>query len=222
MPAGRSRIRSLARSRFEVVSCTRSFLDPVLRLKPADQGLCGSSGKRNRVFACSAESVPQLTGSFVLKFPGASDSRLAIWHYQSGAIDFPLRRSNNPPMPRPEAVRRVKSYSAANGFVYQYLFFEVNRVTDENGATGEFLYAVTSDRKTTFGVRILVRQSVLQDWAGRNGRPLTSSEEYAVAKMRLFQGFDAGEVPPNTEADGAITLVVDGSNLEALLQALNI
>ena len=91
-------------------------------------------------------------------------------------------------MPRPEAARRVKSYSAANGFVYQYFFFEVNRFNDVNGATGEFLYAVTSDRKTTFGVRILVRQSVLQDWAGRNGRPLTSSEEYAVAKMRRALG----------------------------------
>src|SRR5260370_39305393 len=30
-------------------------------------------------------------------------------------------------MPRPDAVRRVKSYSAADGYVYQYYFFEGNR-----------------------------------------------------------------------------------------------
>jgi len=125
-------------------------------------------------------------------------------------------------MPRPDAVRRVKSYSAANGFVYQYFFYEVNRINGETGESGEFTYAVTCDRRSMFGVRILVRQSALADWARQNGRPLTSSEEYAVAKMRLFQGFDAGEVPPNVEPDSAITLVVDGSNLEGLLQTLNI
>ena len=125
-------------------------------------------------------------------------------------------------MARPDAVRRVKSYSAANGFVYQYLFCEVNRIVDGAGTAGEFIYAVTSDRKRTFGVRILVRQAVLEEWARLNGRPLSSSEEYAVAKMRLFKGLDAGEVPPETESNSGVTLHVDGSNLEALLQALNI
>jgi len=39
-------------------------------------------------------------------------------------VDFPQPLSNNPHMPRPDAVRRVKSYSAADGYVYQYYFFE--------------------------------------------------------------------------------------------------
>jgi len=137
-------------------------------------------------------------------------------------IDFRCVRFNNPRMSRPDAVRRVKSYSAANGFVYQYFFFEVNRVVGDTGTAGEFIYAVTSDRKSTFGVRIVVHQAALEEWARLNGRPLTSSEEYAVAKMRLFMGLDAGEVPPDTESDSAVTLRVDGSNLETLLQALNI
>jgi len=141
---------------------------------------------------------------------------------QALAIDFLWRRSNNPPMARPDAVRRMKSYSAANGLVYQYFFFEVNRTTDENGPAGEFIYAVTSDRKNSFGLRVLVRQSALEGWARSNGRPLTSSEEYAIAKMRLFQGFDAGEVPSTTEFTTPITLFVDESNLEELLQSLNI
>ena len=96
-------------------------------------------------------------------------------------------------MARPDAVRRVKSYSAANGFVYQY-----------------------------FGLRILVRQSALETWARSNGRALTSSEEYAVAKMRLFQAFDEGAVPPGLQAGAPMTFFVDDSNLEPLLQSLNI
>jgi len=125
-------------------------------------------------------------------------------------------------MRRPDAVRRVKSYSAANGFVYQYFFFEVNRIADENGPAGEFVYAVSSDRKTTVGLRIVVRQSALAAWAETNGRELTSSEEYAVAKMRLFQAFDENSVPPHLEEGSGLTFLVDQSNLESLLQLLNI
>jgi hypothetical protein len=137
-------------------------------------------------------------------------------------IDFPPRHSNNPPMARPDAVRRVKSYSAANGYVYQYCFYEVNRISDHDGPVGEFIYAISADRKSSFGLRILVRKSALEAWARTNGRPLTSSEEYAVAKMRLFQAFDEGSVPLTADAASQLSLVVDESNLEDLLQALQI
>ena len=125
-------------------------------------------------------------------------------------------------MARPDAIRRVKSYSAANGYVYQYCFFEVNRIAYEGGPAGEFIYAISADRKTTFGVRIVVEQSALESWAQANGRALTSSEEYAVAKMRLFQAFDEGIVPLTAEKAAEIPLVVDESNLETMLQLLNI
>lgn len=125
-------------------------------------------------------------------------------------------------MARPDAVRRIKSYSAANGYVYQYCFFEVNRIRFEGGQAGEFIYAISADRKTTFGVRVVVEQSALDNWARANGRALTSSEEYAVAKMRLFQAFDGGDVPITADAAAGVSLVVDESNLETLLQLLNI
>jgi len=125
-------------------------------------------------------------------------------------------------MARPEAVRRVKSYSAANGYVYQYCFYEVNRIADDRGPVGEFIYAISADRKTSFGLRILVRQTALETWAKANGRALTSSEEYAIAKMRLFQAFDEGEVPLTAEAAAEVSLFVDESNLEDLLRALQI
>ena len=125
-------------------------------------------------------------------------------------------------MARPDAVRRVKSYSAANGYVYQYCFYEVNRIVERGGPAGEFIYAISADRKTLFGLRIIVLQAALEAWAQSNGRPLTPSEEYAVAKMRLFRAFDEGEVPLSSEAASQVSLMVDESNLEDLLQALNI
>jgi hypothetical protein len=125
-------------------------------------------------------------------------------------------------MPRPDAARRVKSYSAANGYVYQYYFYEVNRVEYEGAAAVEFVYAIAADRSHAFPVRILVLETALAAWAKANGRALTSSEEYAVAKMRLLQAFDEGLVPLAAPAVGGVTLLVDESNLEGFLQQLNI
>ncbi len=137
-------------------------------------------------------------------------------------FDIPPGDSNNPRMAKPEGVRRVKSYSAANGYVYQYCFYEGKRSSYEGTPAGEFIYAISADRKTTFPLRIVVRQSALLAWAGTNGRPLTSSEEYAVAKMRLLQAFDEGAVPLTAEAAREVVLLVDESNLETLLEQLSI
>ena len=138
------------------------------------------------------------------------------------SIDFPWGDSNNRAMTKPEAVRRIKSYSATNGYVYQYYFYELNRVVVDGEAAGEFVYAISADRGTSFGLRIFVMQAALEAWAAANGRVLTSSEEYAVAKMRLFQAFDEGVVPLTAEAARAVRLVVDEANLESMLRLLNI
>jgi hypothetical protein len=125
-------------------------------------------------------------------------------------------------MPRPDAVRRVKSYSAADGYVYQYYFFEGNRAQRDGSPGGEFTYAVSADRRSAFPFKIFVLQSALDAWAKLNGRPLTSSEEYAVAKMRLFQAFDEGSVKAPTEGQQPGEVLVDDSNLEELLGQLGI
>ena len=93
-------------------------------------------------------------------------------------------------MAKPEAVRRIKSYSAANGYVYQYYFYELNRVLADGETAGEFVYAISADRGAGFELRISVMQAALEAWAAANGRALTSTEEFAVGKMRLFQAFD--------------------------------
>src|SRR5258708_6535321 len=125
-------------------------------------------------------------------------------------------------MPRPDAVRRVKSYSAADGYVYQYYFFEGDRAQRNGSPGGEFTYVVSADRKSAFPFKIFVKQSAMEAWARANGRPLTSSEEYAVAKMRLFQAFDEGSVKPALEGQQPGEVLVDESNLEEMLGRLGI
>jgi hypothetical protein len=121
-------------------------------------------------------------------------------------------------MPRPEALRRVKSYSAATGYVYQYYFYEVEKKKLGSFAGTEYVYMVSLDRKHVFPVRIFVRSDAIEKWFARSGQALTGTEEYAVAKMRLFQAFDEiesfGEKTPE--------LVVDDSNLETLLSQLDL
>jgi hypothetical protein len=121
-------------------------------------------------------------------------------------------------MTRPEAVRRVKSYSAATGYVYQYYFYEVQKAHRRGLAGNDYVYMVSVDRKTVFPLKIFVAREGIQQWSRAAGRELTGTEEYAVAKMRLFEALD--EVPDL--ATGRPELVVDGSNIEELLSRLDI
>jgi hypothetical protein len=121
-------------------------------------------------------------------------------------------------MPRPEAAHRVKSYSAATGFVYQYYFYEVEKSKRGTVAGTEYVYMASVDRKRVFPVKIFVAKEALEKWAARTGREFTGTEEYAVAKMRLFQAFDEVEGLAEKTPD----LTVDESNLEALSSELDL
>ena len=125
-------------------------------------------------------------------------------------------------MARPDAVRRVKTYSAADGFVYQYDFIEGNRGQREGSLGGEFTYVVSIDRQSAFPFKIFVHQSALDGWAEQNGRSLSSSEEYAVAKMRLFNAFDDGLVKASPQGEPPGEVIVNEANLEDLLGQLGI
>jgi hypothetical protein len=121
-------------------------------------------------------------------------------------------------MTKPETVRRIKAYSAETGYVYQYQFQDVHPAGKEGTPGNEFIYYVSADRKTMFPVRIFVRRDALDSWTKKTGRVLTGTEEYAVAKMRLFQALDEVEDFAAKRPD----LVVDESNLPALLERLDL
>ena len=134
-------------------------------------------------------------------------------------VDRAVLAFNNPCMPRPEAAHRVKSYSAATGFVYQYYFYEVEKAKRGAAAGTEYVYMTSVDRKHVFPVKIFVVKDALEKWAARTGRQFTGTEEYAVAKMRLFQAFDEVEGLSSAKTPD---LLVDESNLDALLSQLDL
>lgn len=111
-------------------------------------------------------------------------------------------------------VRRMKTYTGGQGYVYQYYFVGKR---PSSGST-EFIFDVTSDRKTTFSVSIYLPTEALQAWARGHGRSLTDAEQYAAVKMRLFRGFDEIE---NMMAEGR-ELRLDAASLDQLLGGLGV
>jgi hypothetical protein len=99
------------------------------------------------------------------------------------------------PLTGAPAVRRMKTYSAQSGYVYQY-FYEGHRSFDAGGERElEFVFQVSADRKTWSDLSVLVGASAVGDWEKAHARELSPTERYAMAKMALFQAFDEREGP---------------------------
>jgi len=111
-------------------------------------------------------------------------------------------------------VRRLKTYTGSQGYVYQYYFVGKRPVDDAN----EYIFDVTSDRKLTYAVSIFLPHPVVAAWAESHGRPLGDSEQYAAVKMRLFRAFDElGDM----QAHGR-QLQIDEQSLEETLASLGV
>ena len=87
-------------------------------------------------------------------------------------------------------VRRLKTHASDTGRVYDYCFVEKRRAPASFGAAIEYVYEVSSDRRSFFAVSILVMDEAVADWAARHGRALDDNERYAAAKLALQQAFD--------------------------------
>ena len=114
----------------------------------------------------------------------------------------------------------MKTYTGETGYVYQYYFVGKRPALEgepEAPAT-EFIFDVTADRKTTFAVSVFLKPEALRAWEGAHSRPLTESEQYAAAKMRLFRAFDQVE----QMRDQGRRLRIDASDIEDLLGALGL
>ena len=117
-------------------------------------------------------------------------------------------------------VRRLKTYTGAQGYVYQYYFVGKRAaLADDPGAPAtEFIFDVTSDRKLTYAVSVFLGQEPLAEWSQSHGRPLTDAEQYAAVKMRLFRAFDELE---DMKSEGR-RLRVDAGLLEEALASLGV
>jgi hypothetical protein len=109
-------------------------------------------------------------------------------------------------------LRRMKTYTGGQGYVYQYYFVGKRAALADapEAPASEYIFDVTSDRKTTFAVSIFLRDESLHGWATRHGRSLNEAEQYGAVKMRLFQAFDEIE---DLMANGR-RLLVSGESLE--------
>ena len=117
-------------------------------------------------------------------------------------------------------LRRMKTYTGGQGYVYQYYFVGKRPVlpgTYEYSAQ-EYVFDVTADRKSLFSVSIILPDDALACWARQHGRQLTEAEEYGAVKMRLFRGFDEIE---DMRQQGR-TLLVDAPALQELLASLGV
>jgi hypothetical protein len=113
-------------------------------------------------------------------------------------------------------IRRLKTYTGSQGYVYQYYFVGKRRVPDTEA--NEYIFDVTSDRKLTYAVSVFLSHQVVAAWAESHGRSLGDSEQYAAVKMRLFRAFDEVE---DMQAQGR-QLQIDSQSLEESLAALGV
>ncbi len=117
-------------------------------------------------------------------------------------------------------LRRMKTYTGGQGYVYQYYFVGQRAALagEPSAPAQEFIFDVTSDRKTTFSVSVLLPEQSLTRWASAHGRALNEAEQYGAAKMRLFQAFDELE----DMMAQARRLVVSSEGLQQVLTTLGV
>ncbi len=119
-----------------------------------------------------------------------------------------------------KTIRRLKTYAGAQGYVYQYYFVgrRAALASDPEAPATEFVFDVTSDRKTTYAVSVFLPEQSVAAWAARHGRALTEAEQYAAAKLRLFRAFD--------ELEDVMThgrrLTIDSALLDESLSSLGV
>ena len=121
-------------------------------------------------------------------------------------------------MPNPPPLRRMKTYTGGQGYVYQYYFVGKRAALAPDQGSTEYIFDVTSDRKTMYSVSVILSQSAVTEWSAAHGRSLNDAEQYAGAKLRLFQAFDEIE---DMMSDGR-RLAINPEQLEVLLAGLGV
>jgi hypothetical protein len=122
------------------------------------------------------------------------------------------------PLTGTPAVRRLKTYSAESGYVYQY-YYEGHRDFRSGGESGvEFVFSVSADRKNWHATSVLVSGAAIRGWEESHGRELSSTERYAVAKIALFQAFDERPAPAQMKDE----VRVRNADVEGIIETLGL
>jgi hypothetical protein len=117
-------------------------------------------------------------------------------------------------------IRRLKTYTGAQGYVYQYYYVGKRAALpdDAEAPATEFIFDVTSDRKLTYAVSIFLPHAARAAWGQAHGRQLNDAEQYAAVKLRLFRAFD--EIEDMKEQGRRLS--IDAGLLEEVLASLGV
>jgi hypothetical protein len=117
-------------------------------------------------------------------------------------------------------VRRLKTYTAESGRVYEYYFVGKRAAlqNDPCAPATEYVFEVVCERQPRFAISVFLPAVALSSWRAGNGRDLTDPEQYGAAKMKLFRVFDSEDdlVP------GANRVAIDPNELAELLLQLGV
>jgi hypothetical protein len=117
-------------------------------------------------------------------------------------------------------VRRLKTYTAQTGYVYDYYFVGKRAALegDPLAPATEYVFDISCDRKTTCAVSVFLSPQVVEAYTTSRGRTLSEPEQYAAVKMRLLQALD--EITDMLHNGRRLTL--DAEILSALLESVGI
>ena len=102
--------------------------------------------------------------------------------------------------------RRIKTYSAESGYVYQYLFSGFRMTTGAAGACWEYAFEFSTGRRANAQVSVILREQVLNEWSAAHRRALNASERFGIAKLALKNAFDAWSAPESSPPQVCPTL----------------
>jgi hypothetical protein len=122
------------------------------------------------------------------------------------------------PLTGAPSVRRLKTYSARSGYVYQYRYQGCRPLHAGRDSGVEFVFSVSADRTSWLAVGVLVSDDAIRAWEEGRARQLSSAERYAIAKMALFQAFDERPAPALMKDQ----VRVRNADIEAIIEALDL
>ncbi len=82
----------------------------------------------------------------------------------------------------------------------------------------EFVFRLSADRKTWHGCKVLLPDGAVSAWEVSHERELSATEQYAIAKMALFQAFDERETPAQMKSD----VLVRNADVDGIVESLGL
>ena len=126
--------------------------------------------------------------------------------------------SKKPALTGAPAIRRMKTYSAQSGYVYQYFYEGQRELGAGTGRSTEYVFQISADRKSWNHANVVVPAAAIDAWQESHGRELSSTERYAIAKMALFQAFDERTGPNEMSAE----IGVRPADVDAIVESLGL